>query len=104
MVVCKQALFNRKKKIDLSHNLRIWQLYLDLEMNLGTKEMVKQAFKKCIDLKVASPFMMIAYAKFLEANSFFEESFKVFETALTMFNWPTLQDIWILYLDQFIKR
>jgi pre-mRNA-splicing factor SYF1 len=73
-------------------------------MNLGTSETIKQAFRRCIDLKVASPFIMISFANYLEKNSFYEESFKVYENALNMFHWPTVYEIWILYLNKFVTR
>ena len=83
-------------------NLKIWSLYLDFEKNLGSLDSIKNAYKKCIDLKVASPFILITYANFLEENKFYEEQFKVFETGLTLYTWPTLYDIWILYLSKFV--
>ena len=54
-------------------------MYLDLELNLGSIESIKGAFKKCMELKVASPFIVISFANYLEKHSFFEESFKVYE-------------------------
>ena len=89
---------------DLIHNIKLWQIYLDLEMNLGTVDTIRAAFKRCIDLKVASPFIVISYANFLEKHKFYEDSFKVYENALSSFSWPTLFDIWILYLNKFVLR
>ena len=37
--VCKQALFKKSQKgaPELIYNLKIWSLYLDMELNLGTQ-------------------------------------------------------------------
>lgn len=86
------------------YQLKLWQLYLDLEINLGSVESIKHAYSRCIELKVASPFVMLSYASFLESHKFFEESFKIYEQGLTMFSWPTLYDFWIVYLTKFVKR
>ncbi len=43
-------------------------MYLDLERNLGTLETIKVAFKRAIELKIVTPFMIITYAKYLEEN------------------------------------
>lgn len=75
MQVCKQALFkkNSKNQPELIFNLKIWSLYLDFERNLGSIDSIKNAYKRCIDLKVASPFILITFANFLEENKFYEE-------------------------------
>jgi pre-mRNA-splicing factor SYF1 len=49
-------------------NPQIWALYLDLEKNLGSFETIRAAFKRAIELKVITPFMIITYAKYLEEN------------------------------------
>ena len=75
MQVSKQALFkkNSKNQPELIFNLKIWSLYLDFERNLGSIDSIKNAYKRCIDLKVASPFILITFANFLEENKFYEE-------------------------------
>jgi pre-mRNA-splicing factor SYF1 len=37
----------------------------------------KSAYDRCVDLKVATPQMIINYATYLEDKGFFEDSFKV---------------------------
>ena len=57
-----------------------------------------------MELKVITPFLVMTYAQLLEDNAYFEESFKVFETGLAMFTWPSLYELWVLYLTKFIQR
>lgn len=57
-----------------------------------------------LDLKVITPQMLLNFAQFLEQNNYFEESFKVFESGLAMFKWPGLYDIWLVYINKFVKR
>lgn len=51
-----------------------------------------------------SPFLLLNYANYLEKNNYFEESFKVYENGITLFKWPSLYDIWLIYLTKFISR
>ena len=112
--VTKNALFNRKRgdKGDEkekresfeSHNVQIWSLYLDLEQNLGSFETLSEAYRRVINLKVITPYMLINYTNLLEKNRFFEESFKIFEMGISLFEWPSCYEIWILYLNRFISR
>ena len=40
----------------------------------------------------------------MEDNTFYEESFKVFETGISLFAWPALYELWIIYITKFIER
>ena len=48
--------------------------------------------------------MVITYAKYLEENQYYEESFKIFEAGVTLHNWPAVYDIWLIYISKFIER
>lgn len=105
LTVVKQSLHKSKDaEYNLHMNLDLWALYIDLERNLGTFETIKTAYKRVTDLKVVTPFILLNYANFLEDNKYFEESFKIFETGLTLFTWPSVYDIWIIYIRKFVKR
>lgn len=52
-------------------------MYADLEESLGTVESTKAVYNRIIDLKIATPQIIINYALFLEENKYFEEAFKV---------------------------
>ena len=52
----------------MHNNLILWQLYIDLEINLGTVQTIKDAYKKVAENKVITPIMLLNYADFLEKN------------------------------------
>lgn len=54
--------------------------------------------------KVITPLILLNYAEFLDKNHYYEESFKIYEHGLTLFNWPGLYEIWIMYITKFIER
>ena len=85
-------------------NLNLWSFYIDLELNFGTFETSKLAYKKMMELKVITPYNLMNYAQLLEDHYYYEESFKVYENGLSFFTWPGLYDIWIIYLNKFIAR
>lgn len=43
-------------------SLILWQLYIDLERNFGTFKSLKAAYKRMLELKVVTPFLIINYA------------------------------------------
>jgi pre-mRNA-splicing factor SYF1 len=61
----------------LHRSLRIWTLYVDLEESLGTFESVRAVYDRILDLRIATPQIIINYAMYLEENKYFEEAFKV---------------------------
>jgi pre-mRNA-splicing factor SYF1 len=85
-------------------NLELWSLYIDLERNFGTFETIKAAYKKAIEIKIVTPIMLLNYAEYLEANHYYEDSFKIYENGIGLFTWPSLYNIWLTYLYHFIKR
>eukprot|EP01016_Furgasonia_blochmanni_P011837 TRINITY_DN1551_c0_g1_i6.p1 TRINITY_DN1551_c0_g1~~TRINITY_DN1551_c0_g1_i6.p1 ORF type:complete len:395 (-),score=96.02 TRINITY_DN1551_c0_g1_i6:467-1651(-) len=118
IVVAKQALF-RRPSAAAKHNTndhdksvhdalgvstKLWTLYIDLETNWGTVETTKTAYKRMMDLKILTPFILLNYCSFLEDHKYYEESFKAYEAGLSLFTWPALYDIWILYLSKFVER
>ena len=48
--------------------------------------------------------MLLNYAALLEENHYYEDSFKVYETGVSIFIWPGVYDIWVTYLSKFIDR
>uniref|UniRef100_A0A914RVW2 Pre-mRNA-splicing factor SYF1 n=1 Tax=Parascaris equorum TaxID=6256 RepID=A0A914RVW2_PAREQ len=57
-------------------SLKVWSLYADIEEAFGTLESCQAVYERIIDLRIATPQIIINYAKFLEENEFFENSFK----------------------------
>lgn len=85
-------------------HVKVWELYLDLEENLGTIDSTRAAYDRCMELAVITPQMALAYATFLEENRYFEDSFKVYERSLALFAFPHVKRIWTTYLDKFVER
>lgn len=48
--------------------------------------------------------MLLRYTQFLWDNLYFEETFRVFEFALSNFKWPSLYEIWLAYVSKFTAR
>merc|ERR1712137_67506 len=85
-------------------SLKIWGLYADLEESFGTFKTCKAVYDRIIDLKIATPQIILNYALFLEENQYFEESFKAYERGVALFKWPHVFDIWQTYLVKFLGR
>ncbi|CAG8613850.1 14583_t:CDS:10 [Ambispora leptoticha] len=85
-------------------SLKLWSFYVDLEESIGTVESTRAVYDRILELKIATPQIIINYANFLEENKYFEESFKVYERGVELFNYPIAFEIWNIYLTKFIKR
>ena len=104
----------------LFKSLKLWSFYVDLEESIGTVETTKSVYDKIIELRIANAQVcrgqrrnvlvsniaqvIVNYALFLEDNKYFEESFKVYERGVELFNFPVSFEIWNIYLAKFIKR
>lgn len=64
----------------------------------------KAVYNRILDLKIATPQVVINFCMFLEEHNYFEESFKAYERGVALFKWPHVFDIWNTYLTKFIKR
>ena len=64
----------------------------------------KAVYDRILDLRIATPQIVINYAMFLEEHKYFEESFKAYERGISLFKWPNVSDIWSTYLTKFISR
>ena len=88
----------------LHKNVKVWSLYLDLEESLGQVETCRAAYDRVFDLKVVTPQMALNYASFLEERDFFEDSFRIFEKAVSLFTFPHVKKVWLVYLEKFMAR
>jgi pre-mRNA-splicing factor SYF1 len=88
----------------LYKNVLVWSLYLDLEESLGSVESCRAAYDRAIELKLVTAQMALNYAAFLEEHKFFEDSFTVYERAVSLFGFPQVKAIWTLYLEKFMAR
>lgn len=85
-------------------SLKLWSMYADLEESLGTFQSTKAVYNRILDLRIATPQIIINFCTFLEEHHYFEEAFKIYERGVAMFKWPNVFDIWNTYLTKFIHR
>ena len=78
--------------------------FLPLPPDPLTLQSAKAVYSRILDLKIATPQIIINFGMFLEENNYFEEAFKAYERGVGMFKWPHVFDIWNTYLLKFIKR
>ena len=73
------AYFDEKESTQnrVYRSLKIWSLYADLEESFGTYETTKAVYDRIIDLRIATPQIIMNYGVFLEEKTHFEEAFKV---------------------------
>lgn len=95
---------NEPVQMKLHKSLRLWTFYVDLEESLGTLESTRTVYERILDLRIATPQIIINYAMLLEDHKYFEDSFKVYERGVKIFKYPHVKDIWVTYLSKFVKR
>nr|XP_043629863.1 pre-mRNA-splicing factor SYF1-like [Erigeron canadensis] len=95
---------NEPVQIKLHTSVRLWTFYVDLEESLGTLESTRSVYERILDLRIATPQIIINYAMLLEDNKYFEDAFKVYERGVKIFKYPHVKDIWVTYLSKFVKR
>ncbi|KAF5742242.1 putative XPA-binding protein [Tripterygium wilfordii] len=95
---------NEPVQMKLHKSLRLWAFYVDLEESLGTLESTRAVYERILDLRIATPQMIINYALLLEEHKYFEDAFKIYERGVKIFKYPHVKDIWVTYLSKFVKR
>ncbi|KAG8363588.1 hypothetical protein BUALT_Bualt19G0038000 [Buddleja alternifolia] len=95
---------NEPVQIKLHKSLRLWTFYVDLEESLGSLESTRAVYERILDLRIATPQIILNYAMLLEDNKYFEDAFKVYERGVKIFKYPHVKDIWVTYLSKFVKR
>ena len=75
----KPSYFDRTEPVQnrVYRNLKLWSIYADLEESLGTFTTTKNVYYRILDLRIASPQIVLNFAELLEEKNYFEESFKV---------------------------
>ena len=61
---------NEPVQIKLHKSLRLWTFYVDLEESLGTLESTRVVYERILDLRIATPQIIINYALLLEVWTF----------------------------------
>lgn len=88
----------------LYKSLKVWALYADLEETFGTYKSCKAVYDRILELRIASPQIVMNYAMFLEELNYYEEAFKAYERGIALFRWPNVYEIWTTYLTKFVER
>lgn len=57
---------NEPVQIKLHKSLRLWTFYVDLEESLGTLVSTRAVYERILDLRIATPQIIINYAVLLE--------------------------------------
>ena len=60
---------NEPVQMKLYKCLKVWTFYVDLEENLGTLESTRAVYDRIIDLRLATPQIIINYAELLQVSS-----------------------------------
>ena len=79
-------------------------IYFLFVSSFFSPQTTKAVYNRIVDLKIATPQIIINFGMFLEENNYFEEAFKAYERGVALFKWPHVYDIWNTYLTKFIKR
>ncbi|KAJ6852087.1 pre-mRNA-splicing factor SYF1 [Iris pallida] len=95
---------NQPVQMKLHKSLRLWSFYVDLEESLGTLEATRAVYERILDLRIATPQIILNYAFLLEEHKYFEDAFKVYERGVKIFKYPHVKDLWVTYLSKFVKR
>ncbi|OMH80382.1 Pre-mRNA-splicing factor syf1 [Zancudomyces culisetae] len=85
-------------------SITVWQMYLDLEESSGNYEKIKAAYERVIQLRVATPQVIVNYANFLIDNQYYEEAFRTYEKGIAVFGYPVAFELWNIYLRRFVER
>ncbi|KAI9757602.1 MAG: pre-mRNA-splicing factor syf1 [Chaenotheca gracillima] len=88
----------------LHKNWKLWSFYIDLVESVATMEETVRIYERVFELRIATPQTVVNYANFLEERKYFEDSFKVYERGLDLFNWPVAFELWNLYLQKAVDR
>ncbi|RWS06759.1 pre-mRNA splicing factor Syf1-like protein [Dinothrombium tinctorium] len=102
----KASYFDEKEAVQFRvyKSLKVWSMYADLEESFGTFKSAKAVYDRIIELRIATPQIIINFGMFLEENNYFEEAFKAYEKGISLFKWPNVFDIWLTYLKKFLQR
>lgn len=83
---------------------KLWSLYVDLQVSLGTFATAKAAYDRVLDLKIATPATILNLADFLRRRNRHDDAFRAYERGLAVFKWPHAREIWLTYLDHLQER
>lgn len=83
---------------------KLWSFYVDLVESVSSLDETRKVYERIFELRIATPQTVVNYANLLEENSYFEDSFKVYERGLDLFSYPVAFELWNLYLTKAVDR
>ena len=83
---------------------KLWSFYVDLVESVSTLEETRAIYERIFELRIATPQTVVNYANLLEENKYFEDSFKIYERGLDLFQYPVAFELWNLYLTKAVDR
>ena len=83
---------------------KLWSFYVDLVESVGSIDETRAVYERIFELRIATPQTVVNFANLLEENSYFEDSYKVFERGLDLFSYPVAFELWNLYLTRAVER
>ena len=83
---------------------KLWSFYVDLVESVSGLEETRSVYDRIFELRIATPQTIVNFASLLEENGYYEDSFKVYERGLDLFNYPVAFELWNLYLTKAIDR
>ncbi|KAJ1979520.1 pre-mRNA-splicing factor syf1 [Dimargaris xerosporica] len=85
-------------------SLKLWSFYVDLEESIGSLESTRAAYDRVLELKIATPQVVVNYTRYLQEQHYYEDSFRVYERGIELFGYPVAFELWNLYLKDFMQR
>ena len=97
---------NANKYYKYNKNIKLWSLYVDLEMNLNqnNEKQIIYIYSKMIEYKIANIETIFNFIIYLESIKNYEKIYNIYEQSLDLFRWPNSYDICICYLVDFINH
>ena len=83
---------------------KLWSFYVDLVESVSTLAETRKVYERIFELRIATPQTVVNYANLLEENSYFEDSYKIYERGLDLFRYPVAFELWNLYLTKAVER
>ena len=96
---------NLNKYYKYNKNIKLWSLYVDLEMNLNgnNERQVIYIYTKMIEYKIANIETIFNFIIYLEKIKHYEKIYNIYEQSLDLFSWPNVYDVCLCYLVDFIN-
>lgn len=83
---------------------KLWSFYVDLVESVSSLEETQKVYERIFELRIATPQTVVNYANLLEESHYFEDSFKIYERGLDLFNYPVAFELWNIYLTKAVDR